>query len=204
MAAPLTPTAAAAAPPPPPFAVIFTASPVGYPIQSTAFTPVAPGRWLLDVRAVTPDWRTLLKDCTLFLTAPGALPPGSALALYVSVGGDEWQYRGAVTAAHPSDAVPLAWPEPSPAAAAAGGAAAPVLGVALEAEADVAGRECAKLASRLEFGRRVGLDFLHFVESFAGAGGAIVLPAGALDAWWRKFEARFRRDPEWLLRGRQE
>ena len=174
----------------PNFAVIFTASPVGYPIPSTSFTPAPggpPGRWLLDVASVTPAWRDL-KDVTLCLAAPGA-----ALALYVSVGGDAWQYRGAVTAAHPSDAVPLAWPDTS---------GTPVLGVALEAEADVAGRECAKLGARLEFGRRVGLDLFRYVESFAApaAGGAIVLPAGALDAWWRKFEARFRRDPEFLLR----
>jgi hypothetical protein len=183
----------------PPFAVIFTASPVGYPIPSTSFTPApgASGRWLLDVSAVTPAWRDL-KDVTLCLSSPGALPPGAALALYVSVGGDAWQYRGAVTAAHPSDAVPLAWPEEAPSAP----SHTPILGVALEPEADVAGRECAKLGARLEFGRRVGLDLFRFVESFAApaAGGAVVLPAGALDAWWRKFEARFRRDPEFLLR----
>lgn len=183
--------------PPPPFAVIFTSSPVGYPIQSAAFTPApAPGRWLLDVSAVTPAWREL-KDVTLVLAAPGALPPGAALALYVSVGGAAWQYRGAVTAIHPSDAVPLAWPEPG-----VTGDGVPILGVALEPESDVAGRESAKLGARLEYGRRVGLDLFRYIESYASpaAGGAIVLPPGALDAWWRKFEARFRRDPDFLLR----
>ena len=183
--------------PPPPFAVIFTGE--SYPITQAAFTPApAPGRWLLDVAAVTPAWRSL-KDVTLVLATPGALPPGAALALYVSLGGDAWQYRGAVTAAHPSDAVPLAWPEPG-----AGGdaAARPVLGVALEPEADVAGRECAKLGAHLEYGRRVGLDLFRYIESFASpaGGGAIVLPPGALDAWWRKFEDRFRRDPDFVLR----
>jgi hypothetical protein len=184
---------------PPPFAVIFAASPVGYPIQSSAFLPTAPGRWTLDVAAVTPAWRSL-KEVVITLTAPGGLPQGAALALYVAVGGAGWEYRGAVSGAHPSDVLPLAWPDGAP-----GGGAA--LGVALEAEEEVASREGAKLASRLEFGRRVGLDLFRYIESFAQRAGnamAIALPAGALDAWWTKFEAKFRRDPEFLLHKRAD
>ena len=69
--------------------------------------------------------------------------------------------------------------------------------------ADLAQKEGASLASRLDFGRRVALDLFRYIESFAapGAGGtAIVLPAGALDAWFSKFSAKFRRDPDFLLR----
>lgn len=184
---------------PPPFAVIFAASPVGFPIQSSAFAPAGAGRWTLDVGAVTPGWRSL-KEVVLTLAAPGSLPAGAALALYVAVGGAGWEYRGAVTPTHPSDVLPLAWPDGAP-----GGGA--LLGVALEAEAETAGREGAKLASRLEFGRRVGLDLFRYIDSFAqraGNGMAIVLPAGALDAWWAKFEAKFRRDPEFLLHKRAD
>ena len=32
----------------------------------------------------------------------------------------------------------------------------------------------------------------------------LALPAGALDAWWTKFEAKFRRDPEFLLHKRAD
>ena len=85
-----------------------------------------------------------------------------------------------------------------------------LVGVSLEPAAELAARESSSVASRLEFGRRVGLDLFRFAQSFApatdpaaAAAGAATLPPGALDAWWRKFEAKFRRDPEFLLR-RQE
>ena len=86
-----------------------------------------------------------------------------------------------------------------------------VVGVSLEPAADLTSRESSSVASRLEFGRRVGLDLFRFAQSFApvsdpvaAAAGAAVLPPGALDAWWRKFEAKFRRDPEFLLRRQEE
>ena len=110
--------------------------------------------------------------------------------------------------------LPLLSLVPAATTAGAGAGAAPsstaLVGVSLEPAADLASRESSSVASRLEFGRRVGLDLFRFAQSFApvsdpaaAAAGAAVLPPGALDAWWRKFEAKFRRDPEFLLR-RQE
>lgn len=61
---------------------------------------------------VCQDWHEL-KEVALFLTTPGALPPDMGLALYVSIGGADWSYRGCVSGAHPSEVVPLSWPEPA-------------------------------------------------------------------------------------------
>lgn len=36
----------------------------------------------------------------------------SPAALYVSIGGADWSYRGYVSNSHPSDVLPLSWPEP--------------------------------------------------------------------------------------------
>lgn len=42
---------------------------------------------------MTPDYRDL-KEVALFLTQPNALPADAGLALYVSIGGADWSYRG--------------------------------------------------------------------------------------------------------------
>lgn len=59
---------------------------------------------VLDVGStVSPDYKKL-KEVALFLTGPAALPdPSFALGLYISLGGQEWQFRGHVSADHPSE-----------------------------------------------------------------------------------------------------
>lgn len=53
--------------------------------------------------SVTPDYQAL-KEVALFLTGPGAIPdPLLALGLYISLGGQEWQFRGYVSVDHPSE-----------------------------------------------------------------------------------------------------
>ena len=42
---------------------------------------------------VTPDHHDL-KEVMLFLTQPGVLPTDMGLALWVSIGGADWSYRG--------------------------------------------------------------------------------------------------------------
>lgn len=82
-----------------------------YPITDANFQRTDETHWLLDVGAtVRPDF-TALKEVALFLVAPNLLPPGAALALYISVGGGDWMYRGYVSAEHPSEVLPLQWPE---------------------------------------------------------------------------------------------
>ena len=60
---------------------------------------------MLDVgTTVTADYQSL-KEVALFLVSPAANPdPAVALGLYISVGGQEWQYRGYVGNSHPSEA----------------------------------------------------------------------------------------------------
>lgn len=58
---------------------------------------------VLDVLAVTAEYHNL-KEAALFLTSPASLPdPSLALGLYISVGGEQWQFRGYVSVDHPSE-----------------------------------------------------------------------------------------------------
>lgn len=64
---------------------------------------------MLDVGStVTPDYQKLKEVC-LFVTSPATLPdPSFALGLYISLGGQEWQFRGYVSVEHPSE-VRVCW-----------------------------------------------------------------------------------------------
>ncbi len=62
---------------------------------------------VFDVGAVSPQGALVLKEVAVFLAQP--LPDAaSALGVYVSVGGQQWQFRGYVANGHPSECAPLA------------------------------------------------------------------------------------------------
>jgi hypothetical protein len=57
---------------------------------------------VFDVGAVGPQSALVLKEVAVFLAQP--LPDAaSALGVYVSVGGQQWQFRGYVANSHPSE-----------------------------------------------------------------------------------------------------
>ena len=91
------------------FAVCFIGS--SFPIPGDSFTQAGPSQVVLDVvTTITPQFWDL-KEVALFLTAPNVLDANLALGLYVKVGNGEWQYRGCVHNSHPSEAMPLVWPD---------------------------------------------------------------------------------------------
>lgn len=92
-----------------PFAVCFIGS--SFPIPGDSFTQAGANQLVLDVvSSITPRFWDL-KEVALFLTAPNVLDSHLALGLYVKVGNGEWQYRGCVHNSHPSEAMPLVWPD---------------------------------------------------------------------------------------------
>ena len=91
------------------FAVCFIGS--SFPIPGDSFAQAGPSQVVLDVvTTITPQFWDL-KEVALFLTAPNVLDPNLALGLYVKVGNGEWEYRGCVHNSHPSEAMPLVWPD---------------------------------------------------------------------------------------------
>ncbi|CAL8460555.1 g84 [Coccomyxa elongata] len=178
------------------FGIFFVGA--SFPIADTSFTRVDPTHWVLDIgAAVTPD-HTSLKEVALFLTQPQILPPDSAMGLYIAVG-NGWQWRGYVSNSHPSEVLPLQWPE-IPGGSIASGQAIQ-LGVSVEPLAEVLQREGTKLASRQEFAKRVALDLFRYMESFnkGTSGDMLVLPISCLEQWFQKFDEKFRRNPEFLM-----
>jgi hypothetical protein len=194
------------------FALAFVGA--SYPIPSSSFQQADPTHWVLDVcTAVAPDY-TALKEAAVMLSSPGALPSAdAALGVYVRCGEQgadaPWSYRGCVHAGRPSEVVPLQWPcklgtageffPPGPGVA--------QVGVALEAAGDLSRREGARLGEQLGFARAVATDLAAYLSSFAKAtpsGEVLALPPGAVDAWLARWEARYRREPDYVLRRARE
>ncbi len=58
---------------------------------------------------------------------------------------------------------------------------------------------------RLGFARLIAENLFNFISSFSVAtpdGERIMLPGDALDAWYARFEEKWRADPDFLFRGR--
>ncbi|DBB14244.1 hypothetical protein WJX82_010352 [Trebouxia sp. C0006] len=170
-----------------------------FPIADHSFVRVDPSHWVFDVSSVTPNYREL-QEVSLFLAQSGTLDPSLALGLYISIGGAEWQYRGYVSNSQPSEVMPLQWPEQDQPLTVGPGTIH--LGVSLEPQAEIVQKEGTKLASRQDFAKQVALDLFRYMESFnsGSSGDTLVLPSNVLERWFSRFEDKFRRDPDFLVR----
>ena len=114
-------------------------------------------------------------------------------------------FCGAVTLARPSAVLSLPWPEPG------GGAGQPQLTAAdaqpLSAKIGVSVEDAAALPSldvageqRIErVAMKVGENLFNFMQSFCGVDGSrLVVPMDILDRWFKKFQERAKRDPDYL------
>ena len=82
-----------------------------------------------------------------------------------------------------------------------GSDSAPLAGITLEPRAVNVGaagteeKEQAKQAGQVQFARQVGIDLLRYVSSFMGDGAQV---ATLLERWWKRFEDKYTRDPNFL------
>lgn len=180
------------------FAISFVGK--SFLIGNSSFQQTDPTHWVLDVSGlVTPSYQ-VLKEVFVCLTDVSALPPDMALSIYVSVGRHEdWIFRGFVSNEHPSDTMPLSWPEVDPTQA--GGA---VLGVSLEPLVEAGSKEGAKIGAKSEFCKRVGLDLFQYMQSFGNVSTVgpdqLLVPANVLDRWFTRISNRLKNDPDFLTR----
>ena len=175
-----------------------------FPIDAASFEQIGPANWRLDATACVNPNHDVLKEACLFLTTPGGLPADAALGLYVSVGGEDWQYRGSVSNQRPSDVFPLKWPCGTEAARSQGQIRNALVGVSIERLADLAMKEGERLGAKENFAKMVAMDLFRYLESFNAGTRAgpdtLVVPANFLDRWFEKFARKFRLDPDFLTR----
>lgn len=143
-------------------------------------------------------------EVCIFLLNNFTLPPDKALAVYVQSPGSPFVFCGAVTIARPSVVLSLPWPEPGsasiqPQLTADAQPLSAKIGVSVEDLAtlpslDVAGEK------RIErMAMKVGENLFNFMQSFCGVDGSkLIVPMDILDRWFKKFQDRAKRDPEYL------
>jgi hypothetical protein len=139
-----------------------------------------------------------LQEIFFCLLEPYTVPNDRALALYVTMDGSQWLYRGMISNQQPSEVCPLLLPT-------SGDVSDRIqIGVALEPLAEASLKEGSKLKVKEEYTRRVGLDLFNFLQSFGNVttfgSDKIVVPSNALDRWYTRVSTRLRKDPEFLTK----
>jgi Protein of unknown function (DUF775) len=161
-------------------------------------------------------------EIVVFLLPTTQLPDSHGVLLYwqVSVGeppshdrshlslGTGFELLGALTSSKPSGVFPTRWSENEQVVelVASGRPLTVTIGVSFEPLGNVFNLS-ASLAdphsSRLLVAQRIASDLFRFMHSFdTGAAGStnMVVPCNIFDRWLKRFESRFRRDPNFFLR----
>lgn len=175
-----------------------------FPLDMSSFTQIDPLHWLLDITTLAGDSYHQIKDLCIFLLTPTSLPPDKALAVYVQPpASPAFLFCGAVTLARPSAVLSLPWPDPadtSAALAVPGAQASAKIGVSVEDIAALPPVADAGGEKRIErMAMKVGENLFNFMQSFCGVDGSrLVVPMDILDRWFKKFQERAKRDPDYL------
>ncbi|KAI4311382.1 hypothetical protein MLD38_036285 [Melastoma candidum] len=166
------------------------------------FSQIDTFHWILDMNVFVGEAYEQVREMCIFLLNNLTLPSDKALAVYVQSPGSPFVYCGAVTISRPSAVLSLPWPEPGGALQLTAPGAAP-----LSAKIGVSVQDLATLPSldivaeqRIErMAMRVGENLFNFMQSFCGVDGSkLVVPMDILDRWFKKFQERAKRDPEYL------
>ncbi|KGN57715.1 protein OPI10 homolog [Cucumis sativus] len=173
-----------------------------FPMDISAFSQIDTFHWVLDMNTFVGEAYDQIREICIFLLNNFTLPPDKALAVYIQSPGSPFLFCGAVTLARPSAVLSLPWPEP-------GGQMQlmPPDSAPLSAKIGVSVQDLASLQSldvtaekRIErLALKVGENLFNFMQSFCGVDGSkLIVPMDILDRWFKKFQEKAKRDPEYL------
>ncbi|GMN46359.1 hypothetical protein TIFTF001_015545 [Ficus carica] len=180
-----------------------------FPMDISAFSQIDTFHWILDMNTFVGDSYDQVREICIFLLNNFSLPPDKALAVYVQSPGSPFVFCGAVTLARPSAVLSLPWPEPGGFGAggqlqiaAAADAALPAsakIGVSVEELAALPSLDAAAEKRIENVAMKVGENLFNFMQSFCGVDGSkLVVPMDILDRWFKKFQEKAKRDPDFL------
>ncbi|XP_065861351.1 protein OPI10 homolog [Euphorbia lathyris] len=173
-----------------------------FPMDISTFSQIDTFHWILDMNTFVGEDYDQVREICVFLLNNFTLPPDKALAVYIQSPGSPFLYCGAVTIARPSAVLSLSWPDPggqlqltapdSPSLSAKIGISVQDL-PSLPSLDVVAGNRIERLAMK------VGENLFNYMQSFCGLDGSkLIVPMDILDRWFKKFQDRAKRDPEYL------
>ncbi|CAK9135302.1 unnamed protein product [Ilex paraguariensis] len=172
-----------------------------FPMDISTFTQIDTFHWVLDMNTFVGEAYDSIREVCIFLLNNFTLPPDKALAVYIQAPGSPFLFCGAVTLSRPSAVLSLPWPDP-------GGQmqltadAAPLsakIGVSVEDLASLPSLDVTAEKKIERLALKVGENLFNFMQSFCGVDGSkLVVPMDILDRWFKKFQERAKRDPEYL------
>lgn len=166
----------------------------------SCFTQIDNFHWILDMNTFVGEAYDQIKEMCIFLLNEFSLPPDKVLAVYVQSPGSEFKYCGAVYRACPSAVLSLCWPEP-------GGQmqltsdSVPLtakIGVSIEDLSTIPALNVGHQQRIEQLAMKVGENLFNFMQSFCTMDSKLVVPTDILDRWFKKFQERAKRDPEYL------
>lgn len=143
-----------------------------------------------------------VREICIFFLNNFTLPPDKALAVYIQSPGSPFLFCGAVTLTRPSAVLSLAWPEPGGQMQLTAPDSTPLsakIGVSVEDLASLPSLDVVAEKRIERLAMKVGENLFNFMQSFCGVDGSkLIVPMDILDRWFKKFQEKAKRDPEYL------
>eukprot|EP00249_Psilotum_nudum_P015571 c25398_g1_i1 orf=846-1679(+) len=182
------------------FGVLFPSR--SFPMDASSFTQIDSTHWVMDMNVFVGEGYDQVKEMCLFLLNEFSLPPDKALAVYVQSPGSEFQYCGAVHRGCPSAVLALLWPNPGGQMQLIAPAAAPLsakIGLAVEDIISLPAINAGQQHRIEALAMKVGENLFNFMQSFCSIeGNKLVVPIDILNQWFKKFQEKLKRDPDYL------
>ncbi|KAK0597054.1 hypothetical protein LWI29_021329 [Acer saccharum] len=173
-----------------------------FPIDISTFSQIDTFHWILDMNTFVGEAYDQVREVCIFLLNNFTLPPDKALAVYIQSPGSQFMFVGAVTLARPSAVLSLPWPEPGGQLQLMAPESAPPtakIGVSVVDLATLSSLDVVAEKRIERLAMKVGENLFNFMQSFCGIdGNKLVVPMDILDRWFKKFQERAKRDPEYL------
>ncbi|XP_024369336.1 protein OPI10 homolog [Physcomitrium patens] len=175
-----------------------------YPLDASNFTQVDTQKWLLNMDIFVGEAYDQVTEMCIYLFHEASIPADKAVAVYVQSPGSNFQFRGGVTRACPSTVLSLLWPTTSSQMNLIGSTSRPVtakIGVAIEDAATLPALNVGRHRQLEQVALNVGRNLFNFMQSFCHVqDNHLVVPRGIFEQWYKKFEERSQRDPEYVNR----
>ncbi|KAI2511971.1 Protein of unknown function (DUF775) [Fragilaria crotonensis] len=181
----------------------------GGPVR-TDFVATDPTKLTLTLQAPgdLPMPISSVSDVVCFLLPNAPLPPTYGLLIYWQVLAPDFatgfELLGSLTPSRPSCIFRTNWSQHDQVSTlVATPACQVVLGVSMERLDEIQNLPSESYDSRLFVAQKIATDLFRFMQSFdTGTGGSnqLVVPNNIFDRWFRRFEAKFRRDPNFFMK----
>ncbi|GMH26822.1 hypothetical protein Nepgr_028665 [Nepenthes gracilis] len=175
-----------------------------FPMDISAFSQIDTFHWILDMNTFVGEAYDQIKEICIFLLNNFTLPPDKALAVYIQSPGSPFLYCGAVTLSRPSAVLSLPWSQSSDGGQlqltnADSPALSAKIGVSVDDLSSLPSLDVAADRNIERMALKVGENLFNFMQSFCGVDGSkLVVPMDILDRWFKKFQEKAKRNPDYL------